>query len=75
MALLRDAQSTGLRVSLVNIMTMDYGSAVDDMGQAAIDAATGLHDQLGQIWTSKSPEELWAMEGNTPMIGVNDTPG
>ncbi|MFB0619614.1 cysteine/serine endopeptidase inhibitor [Streptomyces sp. AGS-58] len=74
-AMLRDAQSTGLRVSLVNIMTMDYGSAVDDMGQAAIDAATGLHDQLGQIWTSKTPEELWAMEGNTPMIGVNDTPG
>jgi hypothetical protein len=74
-ALLKDAESTGLRVSLVNIMTMDYGSAVDDMGQAAIDAATGLHDQLGQIWTSKSPEELWAMEGNTPMIGVNDTPG
>ncbi|WP_331489957.1 polysaccharide lyase family 7 protein [Streptomyces sp. Go40/10] len=56
-------------------MTMDYGSAVGDMGQAAIDAATGLHEQLGQIWTSKSPEELWAMEGNTPMIGVNDTPG
>nr|WP_311314990.1 polysaccharide lyase family 7 protein [Streptomyces sp. TML10] len=74
-ALLKDAESVGLRVSLVNIMTMDYGSAVDDMGQAAIDAATGLHDQLGQIWTSKSPEELWAMEGNTPMIGVNDTPG
>ncbi|WP_459740894.1 polysaccharide lyase family 7 protein [Streptomyces sp. E-15] len=74
-ALLKDAESTGLRVTLVNIMTMDYGSPVDDMGQAAIDAATGLHDQLGQIWTSKSSEELWAMEGNTPMIGVNDTPG
>jgi chitinase len=74
-ALLRDAESTGLRVTLVNIMTMDYGSPVQDMGQAAIDAATGLHDQLGQIWTSKSPQELWAMEGNTPMIGVNDTQG
>ncbi|MEV5551948.1 hypothetical protein AB0L35_38445 [Streptomyces sp. NPDC052309] len=32
MALLRDAESVGLRVSLVNIMTMDYGSEVDDMG-------------------------------------------
>jgi chitinase len=74
-ALLRDAESTGLRVTLVNIMTMDYGSHVQDMGQAAIDAATDLHEQLGQIWTSKSPQELWAMEGNTPMIGVNDTPG
>ncbi|GGU69883.1 hypothetical protein GCM10010259_69580 [Streptomyces daghestanicus] len=74
-AMLKDAESTGLRVTLVNIMTMDYGSAVDDMGQAAIDAATGLHDQLGQIWPGKSSEELWAMQGNTPMIGVNDTPG
>lgn len=74
-AMLQDAESTGLRVSLVNIMTMDYGSAVGDMGQTAIDAATALHDQLGSIWTSKSSEELWAMEGNTPMIGVNDTPG
>ncbi|MET8949165.1 cysteine/serine endopeptidase inhibitor, partial [Streptomyces sp. NPDC004542] len=74
-ALLRDVQGAGVRVSLVNVMTMDYGSAVDDMGQAAIDAATGLHDQLGQIWPSKSSQELWAMEGNTPMIGVNDTAG
>ncbi|MFC7018080.1 hypothetical protein ACFQMH_41660, partial [Streptomyces viridiviolaceus] len=74
-ALLRDAERAGLRVTLVNIMTMDYGSAVEDMGQAAIDAATGLHGQLGQVWPSKSDQELWAMQGNTPMIGVNDTPG
>ncbi|MEU1089393.1 cysteine/serine endopeptidase inhibitor [Streptomyces sp. NPDC005892] len=74
-AMLQDAVSAGLRVSLVNIMTMDYGSAVEDMGQAAIDAATGLHGQLGQIWPEKSDQELWGMEGNTPMIGVNDTEG
>ncbi|GAA4815485.1 cysteine/serine endopeptidase inhibitor [Streptomyces ziwulingensis] len=74
-ALLQDAESAGLRVSLVNIMTMDYGGAVADMGQAAIDAATGLHGQLGQIWPAKSEQELWAAQGNTPMIGVNDTPG
>ncbi|MFB7781088.1 cysteine/serine endopeptidase inhibitor, partial [Streptomyces bauhiniae] len=74
-ALLKDAQNTGLRVTLVNIMTMDYGTPIDTMGQTAIDAATALHDQLAQIWPSKTPEEIWAMEGNTPMIGVNDTPG
>ncbi|WP_229870004.1 polysaccharide lyase family 7 protein [Streptomyces flaveolus] len=74
-AMLQDAEKAGLRVSLVNIMTMDYGSAVDDMGQAAIDAATALHGQLGQIWPARSEQELWAMQGNTPMIGVNDTPG
>lgn len=73
--MLRDAERAGVRVSLVNVMTMDYGSAVADMGQAAIDAATALHGQLGQIWPSKSDAELWAMEGNTPMVGVNDTEG
>ncbi|ASW56798.1 ricin-type beta-trefoil lectin domain protein [Plantactinospora sp. KBS50] len=70
-ALLQNARSHNLTVNLVNIMTMDYGGAMD-MGQAAISAANGLHTQLGQIWTSKSSAELWAMEGNCPMIGVND---
>ncbi len=53
-------------------MTMDYGPAMD-MGAAAIQAANALHSQLGQIWTTKTSAQLWAMEGNTPMIGVNDT--
>jgi chitinase len=51
---------------------MDYGPSYD-MGQAAIQAANALHGQLGQIWPSKSSAQLWAMEGNTPMIGVNDS--
>ncbi|MEV6207018.1 ricin-type beta-trefoil lectin domain protein [Kitasatospora sp. NPDC051914] len=71
-SLLNNAKSRGLDVNMVNIMTMDYGPAMD-MGQAAINAANGLHTQLGQIWTGKTSEQLWAMEGNTPMIGVNDT--
>ncbi|MFJ7631368.1 ricin-type beta-trefoil lectin domain protein [Streptomyces sp. NPDC097595] len=71
-ALLKNAKSHNLNVNLVNIMTMDYGPAMD-MGQAAISAANGLHTQLGQIWTDKSSAQLWAMEGNCPMIGVNDT--
>ncbi|MEU2631014.1 ricin-type beta-trefoil lectin domain protein [Kitasatospora sp. NPDC007106] len=71
-SLLNNAKSRGLDVNMVNIMTMDYGPAMD-MGQAAINAANGLHTQLGQIWTGKTSDQLWAMEGNTPMIGVNDT--
>ncbi|TKA10400.1 chitinase [Actinacidiphila oryziradicis] len=70
--LLNNAKSNGLNVNLVNIMTMDYGASMD-MGQAAISAATALHTQLGQLWTSKTSAQLWAMEGNTPMIGVNDS--
>ncbi|WP_225850711.1 chitinase [Streptomyces sp. HPF1205] len=72
LSLLNNAKSHGVNVNLVNIMTMDYGPSMD-MGQAAVSAAQALHDQLGQIWTGKSPAQLWAMEGNTPMIGVNDS--
>ncbi len=71
-SLLQNAKSHNLNVNLVNIMTMDYGPAMD-MGQAAISAANALHTQLGQIWTTKTSAQLWAMEGNCPMIGVNDT--
>ncbi|MFJ5218651.1 ricin-type beta-trefoil lectin domain protein [Streptomyces sp. NPDC088354] len=71
-SLLNNAKSNGLNVNLVNIMTMDYGPAMD-MGKAATDAATALRSQLGAIWTTKTDAQLWAMEGNTPMIGVNDT--
>ncbi len=72
LSLLNNAKSHNLNVNLVNIMTMDYGSPMD-MGQAAISAANALHSQLGAIWTTKTSAQLWAMEGNTPMIGVNDT--
>jgi chitinase len=71
-SLLNNAKSHGVDVNLVNIMTMDYGPTVD-MGNAAVSAAQGLHTQLGQIWTGKTSAQLWAMEGNTPMIGVNDS--
>lgn len=69
--LLRDARDRGLDIDLVNIMTMDYGPDFD-MGETAIRAAKGLHEQLAEIWPGKSDEQLWAMEGNTPMVGVND---
>ena len=72
LSLLNNAKSHGLTVNLVNIMTMDYGGSMD-MGQAAISAAQGLHTQLGQIWTTKTSAQLYAMEGNTLMIGVNDS--
>ena len=72
LSLLNNAKSHNLNMSLVNIMTMDYGPAMD-MGAAAVQAANALHTQLGQIWTTKTSAQLWAMEGNTPMIGVNDT--
>src|SRR6185437_11445436 len=44
--LLQNAISQGVNISIVNLMTMDYGSADSQMGQEAINAANGLHSQL-----------------------------
>ncbi|GAA3770810.1 ricin-type beta-trefoil lectin domain protein [Streptomyces chiangmaiensis] len=73
LSLVNNAKSRNVNVNLVNIMTMDYYQNVSDMGAAAVSAANALHTQLANIWTTKTSDELWAMEGNTPMIGVNDS--
>ena len=73
--LLRNAVANGTRVDHVNMMTMDYGSPNSDMGGAAISAANALHGQLAGIFSGESDAQLWSMEGITPMIGQNDSPG
>ncbi|GHO58379.1 hypothetical protein [Ktedonobacter robiniae] len=73
--LLKDAISKGVNFSVVNLMTMDYGSPDSQMGQEAINAANGLHAQLQQMFPSKTSSQLWSMVGITAMIGQNDTPG
>ena len=64
--LLRNAQSNGARVDVVNVMAMDYGACYSDMGQAAIDSASATRNNLASMGLSASV-------GVTPMIGVNDT--
>jgi chitinase len=64
--LLRNAQSNGARVDVVNVMAMDYGACYTDMGQAAIDSASVTHNNLASLGIAASV-------GVTPMIGVNDT--
>jgi hypothetical protein len=68
-AVLNNAAANGTRVDLVNIMTMDYGQAVSDMGTAAISAAQAARSQLNSMGFST------AQLGITPMIGVNDSAG
>lgn len=63
LALLRNAWSHHLDVDLVDIMTMDYGPAMD-MGQAAISAAKGPHSRLGQIWLTRTFQVV--ARGGTP---------
>jgi hypothetical protein len=66
MNLLKNAQSNGTRVDVVNVMAMDYGPCYTDMGQAAIDSANGARSNLSSIGMAASV-------GVTPMIGTNDT--
>jgi hypothetical protein len=75
LAVLQNAIANGTRIDVVNIMTFDYYDRVTtDMGAAAISAAQGLHSQLAALYPSKTPAELWAMEGNTILPGIDDYP-
>jgi hypothetical protein len=65
---LASARHDGLAIDVVNIMAMDYGSAVDNGGQMGIDAIDAAVATEGQI----AALGLSAKLGVTPMIGVND---
>ena len=76
LAVIRSADTAGVKVSMVNIMAMDYGPEADQgraMGDLAVAAANATFAQLRSIFTGKTDAQLWAMIGVTPMIGVNDT--
>jgi len=70
-AFLQAARSNGTRIDVVNIMTMDYGGAVSDMGAAAISAAKGTLSAARGVWSTFGYANL----GITPMIGQNDQSG
>jgi glycosyl hydrolase family 18 (putative chitinase) len=75
LAVLQNAVANNTRVDVVNIMTFDYYDRVTtQMGNAAISAAQGLHTQLGTLYPSMTSAQLWAMEGNTIMPGIDDYP-
>jgi chitinase len=69
LAVLQAAKRDGVRIDLVNMMTMDYGSDVDNNGQMgfdAIQAAQATERQLDSLGMTNTKI------GITPMIGVND---
>jgi hypothetical protein len=75
LAVLQNAIANGVRVDIVNIMTFDYYDRVTtDMGAAAISAAQGLFNQLHTLYPAKTPAQLWAMQGNTLLPGIDDYP-
>jgi chitinase len=70
-AVLQDAKAKGVKVSVVNIMTMDfYDGSNNDLGDAesAAEATAGQLSSLYGISTSAA----YNMMGLTPIAGVND---
>jgi Glycosyl hydrolases family 18 len=70
--ILTTAHANGFTPNIVNIMTMDYGSSGTEMGSAANQALDATAGQLESIYGISSGA-AYAMLGNTPMIGQNDT--
>ncbi|HEY4036076.1 MAG TPA: glycosyl hydrolase family 18 protein [Ktedonobacteraceae bacterium] len=66
--LLQNTADNKVKVSVVNIMTMDYGQPDSHMGQDAISAAQATQKQVASTG-------LPAKIGITPMIGQNDSQG
>ena len=71
MSFLRLAKTQKARIDVINLMTMDYGGSVADMGQAATTSAKKALAQVKSIW----PTDTYANIGITPMIGDNDSAG
>jgi hypothetical protein len=73
-AFLQQAAADGTKISVVNVMAMDYYGSWDtggaDMGSYAVQAAQNTLSFLKTVW----PGASYSMVGVTPMIGQNDDP-
>ena len=67
--MLQSAKHDGVRIDMVNIMTMDYGQSVDNNGQMGLRRHQGVASATEQQLADLG---LDAKIGITPMIGVND---
>jgi chitinase len=70
LGVLQDAQSTGVKVSVVNIMTMDFGDGQNPLNDA-ISAAQATAGQLSGLY-GISTAQAYAMMGLIPIAGQND---
>jgi chitinase len=69
-ALLQDAKAYGVKVSVVNIMTMDFGAGSNDLADAE-SAAQATAGQLSSLY-GISTSAAYGMMGLTPIAGTND---
>jgi Fibronectin type III domain/Carbohydrate binding domain len=73
-AFLQQAAADGTKISVINVMAMDFYGTFDtggaDMGAYAVEAAEDTLAFVKTIW----PSDTYANIGVTPMIGQNDDP-
>jgi hypothetical protein len=73
-AFLQQAAADGTKISVVNVMAMDFYGSFDtggaNMGTYAVEAAENTLAFIKTIW----PNDTYANVGVTPMIGQNDDP-
>jgi chitinase len=70
LGVLQDAQSKGVKVSVVNIMTMDFGNGENALNDA-LSAAQATAGQLAGLY-GISTSQAYGMMGLTPIAGQND---
>jgi hypothetical protein len=70
LSLLKDAKSKGVKVSTVNIMTMDFGDGENALNDAE-SGANATEKQLASLY-GESASAAWAQLGLTPIAGRND---
>jgi chitinase len=71
LTMLKDAKNKGVKINMVNIMTMDFGDGQNVLNDAE-SAANGLHGQLAGMYPNLTSAQLWNMEGLTTIAGQND---
>ncbi len=70
LGVLQDAKAQGVKVNLVNIMTMDFGNGQNALNDA-LSAAQATSGQLASLY-GVSTAQAYAMMGLTPIAGKND---
>ncbi|WP_064741647.1 carbohydrate-binding protein [Hamadaea tsunoensis] len=71
--IITNAIANGVKVDIVNLMTFDYyDNATHNMANDTKTAATGLKNQLKNLYPAKTDAELWGMVGVTEMMGIDD---
>src|SRR6201992_2601481 len=70
LGVLKDAKAQGVKVNLVNIMTMDFGNGQNALNDA-LSAAQATSGQLASLYGISSAQ-AYAMMGLTPIAGQND---